>query len=122
VVDRVGVDPTLTLVANSSGLKLQGCEMRASGFSQRCSARPGCDSQEIDCDGCDDVLQAGFGKTSVAGAAGSAAADRLGMSAFYTCPCGIGLSELLGLLSCSHLLKCFMKFAGLESNEAGFLL
>ena len=119
----VGVNPTMTLVANSSGgLKLQGGKMGTSGLSQGCSARPGCDSQEVDCDGSDDMLQVGFGKTSVAGAAYSAASDRLGMSAFYTCPIGIGLPELLRCLSRSHLLESFMIFPGLESNDAGFLL
>jgi len=118
----VGVNPTLTLVANSSGLKLQGGEMGTSSLSQRCSARPGCDSQEVDCGGSYDMLQVGFGKTSVAGATYSAASDRLGMSTFHTCPCVIGLSELLRDLSRSHLLECFMIFAGLETNEAGFLL
>jgi len=82
-------------MANSGGLELEGSEMRAACLANRRTAGPRCDSQEVDCDSRDDVLQVGFGKTSVAGAAYSAASDRLGMSAFYTCPSGIGLSELL---------------------------
>src|ERR1700722_12180227 len=38
----------------------------SSASGQRRSVCPGCDSQEVDCDGCDDMLQAGFDKTPIA--------------------------------------------------------
>jgi hypothetical protein len=68
------------------------------------------------------MLEVGFGKTSVAGAAYSAASDRLGMGTFYTRPDGIGIAKLIRLFSCAHLLESFMIFAGQESDDAGFLL
>lgn len=44
------------------------------------------------------------------------------MCDFYTRPCGIGLAEFLGILSCSHFFAEFMISAGLESDETEFLL
>jgi hypothetical protein len=70
-----GVDPTLTLVANSRYLDLESREVGAARVGYRRSGCPGCDSQEVDCDGCDDMLQVGFGKTPITCAAQSAAPD-----------------------------------------------
>jgi hypothetical protein len=53
---HLGVDPTLTLVANSRGTELERREVGAARLGKRRSVCPGCDSQEVDCDGCDDML------------------------------------------------------------------
>jgi hypothetical protein len=50
------VTTMLTLVANSRGMKLEGREVGAAHLGKRRSVCPGCDSQEVDCDGCDDML------------------------------------------------------------------
>ena len=63
VTQPLGVDQTLTLVANSRGTELESREVGAARLGSRRSVCPGCDSQEVDCDGCDDMLQAGFDKT-----------------------------------------------------------
>ena len=47
----LGVDPTLTLVANSRGTELESREVGAARLGKRRSVCPGCDSQEVDCDG-----------------------------------------------------------------------
>ena len=83
------------LVANSSGVELKGGEVGTAGLGQRDFIHPRCDSQEVNCDGSDDMLQAGFCKTSVAGAAQPAASDSLRMCAFDTGTEGIGLAELI---------------------------
>jgi hypothetical protein len=72
----------LTLVANSEGVKLESRAVGAVRLCKRRAACPGCDSQEVDCDGRYDMLQAGFDKTSIACAAQSAAPDCLGVGAF----------------------------------------
>ena len=112
----------LTLVANSRGLELESREVRAARVGYRRSIYPVCDSQEVDCGGCDDVLQAGFGKTPITCAAQSAAPDSLSVGAFDAGSRCVGLTEFLRCLSQSHLLEGFMMFAALETNEAGFSL
>ncbi|HMF78827.1 MAG TPA: hypothetical protein VK604_24435 [Bryobacteraceae bacterium] len=64
-----GVDPTLTLVANSLYAELESCEVGAASLSNGGSVRPGGDAQQVD--GCcsDDMLQVGFGKSAIATAA-----------------------------------------------------
>jgi len=54
----LGVNPTLTLVANSGGRsELKSCEVRTSCLRGRRSICPGCDSQQIDGGRGDDVLK-----------------------------------------------------------------
>ena len=70
----VGCQPKITcaiilLMVNSGGVELEGSEMRAARLCNRRIAGPRCDSQEVDCDRRDDVLQVGFGKSLIAGAA-----------------------------------------------------
>jgi hypothetical protein len=80
------------------------------------------DLQEVDCDGCGDMLQAGFDKTSIACAAQSAAADWLGVGAFDAGPRCIGLPEFLRCLSVSHRLKRLMEIASPEADDTRLLL
>ena len=76
----------LTLVANSRGTELERREVGAARLGKRRSVCPGCDSQEVDCNRRDDMLQAGFDKTPIACAAHPTAADRLGVGAFDAGP------------------------------------
>jgi hypothetical protein len=112
----------LTLVANSRGTELERREVGAARLGKRRSVCPGCDSQEVDCDRRDDMLQAGFDKTPTACAAQSTAAERLGVGAFDAGPRYVGLPEILRCLSRSHLLERFMKIAGLEADDTWLLL
>ena len=112
----------LTLVANSRGTELESREVGTTRLGNRRSVCPGCDSQEVDCDGCDDMLQAGFDKTPIACAAQSTAADRLGVGAFDAGPRCVGFPEFLRCLSLSHRLERVMKIAGLEADDTWLLL
>jgi hypothetical protein len=60
-----GVNPTLTLVANSRRLELKRSEVGAPDFRKGHSVGPGCDSQQVDSCCGDDVLQMGLGQTAV---------------------------------------------------------
>ena len=111
----------LTLVANSRFLELESREVGAARVGYRRSGCPGCDSQEVDCDGCDDMLQAGFDKTPIACPAQPTAADRLGVGAFDAGPRSVGLPEFLRSLSLSHRLERLMKIAGLEADDTWLL-
>jgi hypothetical protein len=51
-----GVNPTLTLVANSSRLELECGEMGTAGLSDGCSVYPGRNSYHVDRDGGQDML------------------------------------------------------------------
>jgi hypothetical protein len=103
-------------------MKLESREVGAARLGKRSAACPGCDSQEVDRDGCDDMLQARFDKTSIACAAQSAAPDRLGVGAFDAGPSCVGLPEFLRCLSLSHPLERLMKIASLEANDTWLLL
>jgi hypothetical protein len=107
----------LTLVANSRGTELESREVGAARLCKRNAACTGCDSQEVDCDGCDDMLQAGFDKTPIACAAQSTAPDSLCVGAFDADPRCVGLTKFLRCLSHSHRLERFMKIAGLEADD-----
>jgi hypothetical protein len=69
VFGQRGVNPTLMLVGNSYGMELESREVGTARLGKRRPVCPGGDSQEVNCLRRDDVLQAGFGKALVAGAA-----------------------------------------------------
>jgi hypothetical protein len=116
------VTAILTLVANSRGTELESREVRAARRGKQRSVYPGCDSQEVDCDRRDDMLQADFDKTPIECPTESLAADRLGAGAFDAGPRCVGFPEFLRCLSLSHRLERLMKIAGLEADDRWLLL